>query len=389
MEKEKKKNNILLIIILAAIFGLVGGLAGELIVGTYILGGALNMPLFGDIDFSDVSYGGSNLIIRDAKKVVVEQNDKAVETINSAAGSLAAIFKKKSSGESKGSNSFNSDDYYAAGQEVGQGLIITSDGWIITSFKPETADNYMVMTKDKVIYAIDKMASDKLTSFNFLHVQAKDLPVKKFAGWDEIKNGQIVLAVNWDGRAVLNSIADRKKRAVDLVDSSDSFLSRISLAEDLSKEFAGSVLFNLAGDIVGLSDKEAVEPISHLDSAIKSLLGSGEVKRPTLGINYIDLSRLARITRTNSEAAVGLRQNEKGAIIHQNVNGVAVIKGSPAYSAGLKEGDIILSVNNIEINEDNNLTDIIQGFQAGDKINVIYSRKGEEKEVEVELGEAR
>ena len=64
-------------------------------------------------------------------------------------------------------------------------------------------------------------------------------------------------------------------------------------------------------------------------------------------------------------------------------------KNSPADKAGLLEGDIIISADNINLDQDNNLAAIIQNYAAGEKINLVILRAGSEKEVEVTLGEQK
>ncbi len=371
--------------VLAVIFGMAAGIVGELIARVYLLDNTFNLPFYGEINFSNGDYRGSSIIIRDAKKVVVEQNNRVTETINSVQGSLVGIYKKnlleKSAAQAK---EFDLGNYYKLGQELAQGLIITSDGWIITDFKPENM-NYVVITQDKKIYSIDKIENDPLTSFYFLHVRAKDFPVRKFAEANEIKNGQLVLAVGWTGEAELNSIVNSSDAGNDVLFFSDSFSSKISLAESLGEKFKGSFLFNLSGDIIGLSDKNgAVEPIYHFTGAIKSLLKNKSVNRPGLGVNYIDLSKLVGAV----SASAGQGEYREGALIHRNTGGISTVRGGAGELAGLKEGDIIISVEGIEINNENNLTDIIQRFTAGDKVGIVYLRGGKEREVEIKLGEA-
>lgn len=379
-QENKKIKGILLIILLAVIFGMASGIVGELIARSYMLD--YNIPFFGEINFSNGDHGGTNLIIRDARKVIVEQDTKVIETINSVNNSLVGIFKKKQA--EVGSNNFNLDNYYQINQEVGQGFIVTSDGWIITSTDLGDLTDYVVITKNKEIYTIDKIVGDTITEFNFLHVAAKDFPVRKFALANEISNGQLVLAINWDEQSFLTRIFDKRNKDPYLVDSSDAFLDQLNLVDSTPREFVGSVLFNLAGDVVGLIDGQGrIESISHLGSAINSLLKYEEVKRASLGVNYINLSNLVE-AETIDSAQNGY---DKGALIYKDDKGVSVVRGSVAGLAGLREGDIIVSVETIEINKDNNLTDIIQQFLAGDQVKIIYERDSKTEEVEIVLGE--
>ncbi len=380
-----KKNSFVTIVILAVVFGMAAGAVGSLVARVYLLDDTFNLPFYGEINFSNGGYRGSSIIIRDAKKVVVEQNNRVVETIDSVQSSLVGIYKKNLLVESATeAEEFDLGNYYKLGQELAQGLIITSDGWIITNFKPENM-NYVIITQDKKIYSIDKIESDPLTRFYFLRVQAKDFPVRKFVQANEIKNGQLALSVSWTGEAELNSIVNNSDTGSNILFFSDSFLSKILLAEDLGEKFKGSFLFNLSGDIIGLSDKNgAVEPIYHFTGAIKSLLKNKDIKRPGLGVNYIDLSKLVGAI----SAGVGQGERGKGALIYKNADGISAVKGGAGELAGLREGDIITSVEGVEIDNDNNLADVVQRFMVGDNAVIIYLRGGKEREVEVKLGEA-
>ncbi|MCK4554025.1 serine protease [Candidatus Parcubacteria bacterium] len=392
MQQKNKKNGIVLVIVLAVIFGMASGVVGELIARSYLLN--YNIPFFGEISFTSGDYGGANLIIRDAKKVIVEQDTKVIETINSVNNSLVGIFKKQKI--NKDTKKFNLDDYYRIDQEAGQGLVVSSDGWIITNFLPAQTGlpaqagklgvlaNYVVITKDKKIYTIDNIVSDSLTPFYFIHIKVSDLPVRKFASINEINNGQLMLAVNWDGYSWLSRISNKQNKGQNIVNFSDVFLSKFSLMENIPEEFKKSVLFSLAGDVVGLIDDQGgIEPIYHFSSAIKSLFKYKEIRRASIGVNYINLSDLVKVN------AEDLLQNgeDKGAMIYKNNKGIAVVKGSAADLAGLAEGDIIILIGNIEINKDNNLSEVIQSYLAGDKVKIVYLHNGKREEVEVVLGE--
>ncbi len=396
---KNKKNSILIIIIIATVFGMVSGMVGELIARTYLIDSFYDIPFFGEINFSNGNYKGSNLIIRDAKKVIVEQDTKAQETINYAGASLVGIFKKlPPKGEEAGS--FNLSDYYQVNQEVGQGVIITSDGWIATSFSPAEMEqagavgkenfleNYAVITKDGKVYAIDKIIQDKPAKFNFLRVEARDFPVRNFVGRGGIARGQLVVAVNWDGASwlsVISAMESDKDQAV--VNSSDGISGEIFLVDKPSEKFNGSFLFNLAGEVAGFIDSQGkIMPASQFAAAIKGLLKNKEVRRASLGVNYVDLSGLVKAPVLNS---VQEGEYDKGAVICKNKQGAAIVKGGAADKAGLKEGDIITAIDNIEINKDNKLNDAIGQYIAGDKVIIAYSRDGDKKEVEVVLGELK
>ena len=401
---QKNKNGIMVVIILAVIFGLVSGVVGELIARVYIFENAFNIPFFGEINFSNNNYGGSSLIIRDAKKVVVEQDTKVNETINSLGGSIVGIFKKIATTSPVQTAEtgkeilaeFKISDSYQIKNELAQGFIITSDGWIITDYvlqelqqlsgqpekivkkaKENIFNKYVVITRDKEIYSVDNIVFDKLSFYSFWHIKASDLPVRKFALENEIHNGQLAIAVNWDDWAWLTTIIGQSKKEASLVQSSDENYREIILDQNPPKEFRGSYLFNLGGDLVGLINQEGkVEPISNYIPIVNSLLKNKEIKRASLGVNYIDLSRLVSVESGDSS---------KGALIYKNNKAVAVVKDSPADLAGLKENDIIISVNDTELDQNNNLSSVVSQYFPGDKVDIVYLRGDEEKKVKVKL----
>ncbi len=388
----KQENTKITIIILAVIFGLASGIVGGLLSRTYFLGNIYHLPFFGEIVFPNGDYNSGSLIISGAKKVVVEQNTKITETINSVSSSLVGIFVKQKYEEDSSRNSeFDLYNYYRLNQELGQGLIITSDGWIITNVFIENANpkkvfaDYVIITKDKKIYNIDNFAQDPISSFSFIHAEkAKDFPVRQFSEKSEIKNGQLVVVINWQSKSYLTSIVGEKDKTSSLIKFSDTFSKELILRDDLSQDYKGSPIFDLAGNIVGLVDEpDKIEPISHFQSAINSLFKNKTVNRPSLGVYYINFFDLVAANVVDQE----IEKQEKGTIIYKSSDGMAVLKDSAAEKAGLKEGDIIISVDNIEIDQYNDLADIIQNYLAGDKVQVIYLRNNKEEEVEVELGE--
>jgi len=382
IKKFFKEHNLAIIIITIFIFSLGGGIIGGIATGAYLADPSFSFLPFGNFDFSAGKYAGQGLVINNAKNVTVEQDIKIDETINSGRSSLIGIYKKKPAPASL-NNVFSLDNFYRINEPSGQGFVITSDGWIATSLAAvKNYDDYVVITEDKKIYEIDKMVADSSTKFNFIHVRARDLLVRKLAASEEIESGNLVVGVTWLGVSFVSSVAALGGSA-SLVESSDSFSQKIILQDKLPAEFKGATIFNLAGDALGLvNDSGEIEPISHLNGAIKSLFKNKTVARPSLGINYIDLTKLIEATGSSNLW-------QRGVIIYKDQKAVAVRKNSPAEASGLKEGDVITLVDGLELNKNNNLTDIIQNHLVGETVNLVISRQGEEKEIKIVLSEQK
>src|SRR5680860_949417 len=169
-KKEKRKNTLLPLIFLAVVTGFIAGVTGEIVVRTYLLPDYNSSYFNNEFNLSDPNYNRSNLIIRDAKKVVVNQDVKVEETINSVQPSLLRIFKKINVSD-KGSNpatsseenidlSLNDVNYYKLDNPDFIALTITSDGWAAASLSDELlADfdvkNYVAIDNNFRLYDID------------------------------------------------------------------------------------------------------------------------------------------------------------------------------------------------------------------------------------------
>ena len=380
--KKKPKNNITILIIIASIFGLLGGISGQIFSDAYVLEDYYQVPYLGEISLKNGVPGGS-LIIRDARKVVVEQDDKIEETIDSSLDSIVGIFRKKTLVEGD-DPAFSIEKYYKLNEERGQGIIITSDGWILTSaFSPnirtelDILTNYVIITRDKKVYEIDKVLRNTTSNFGFIHAKdVKDLNVSKFEMNNTLPKGKQIISVNWEGESFLSQILNNDGNEK-ITKSSDLVMANVLLTSDLPENFKGSPIFDLSGYVVAIIDNSKnIEQFNNYISEINSLLKYNELRKPKLGVNYINLS----------DFIINDKNYEKGALISKNEEGVAIEKNSPADLAGLTEGDVITSIDNIEINSDVSLNQVIQKYLAGDIINLNYNRNEQRNQVKIQLG---
>ena len=129
-----------------------------------------------------------------------------------------------------------------------------------------------------------------------------------------------------------------------------------------------------------INEEGKIKPIYHFTGVINYLLKNKDLKYAGLGINYVDLSAL-----TDG----GGKDNVKGALIYKTDKEPAVLPASPAALAGLRPGDIITSVDGMELGSGNDLASVIAEHMAGDEIAIEFLRGGEKKSVKVKLGELK
>lgn len=372
-----------LLLAVVIICSLTAGVAGEIFTRVYIIKDWSLPFLSGEVNISDLNSSNYGLVIRDPKKVVVNQDVQLAETLSGIQPVLVNIFKAASE------TSVNSaqPDFYKLDQPVFTGLIMTADGWVIapvpanlkTDFKVR---NYVAITNDRRLYKIDQIATIKNIPSDLLifHLAgASNLPVKKIVPRSELSLGQSLLVVEGTRSVWPTTITSLAKSSAAVL-SSDTVNASLTLAGVNDNNWRNSLAFDLAGNLVAVIDNsQNITPAFTYGSLWSSLLQPNQPGRPFLGVNYLDLSKV-KLTVNNLD---------KGAWLYPSADQPAVLKNSPAQAAGLKAGDIITWVNNQEINATNDLAEVLSTYKAGDKITITYISAGQEKEVDVKLGELK
>lgn len=363
-----------LMISVAIACGLAAGILGETLMRIYAFNDYGSSPFYGELNLSGLNTANSGLVIRDAKKVVVNEDVKITETLAGIRPVLVSVFKKIP-------DTSSAAGYYNLEDPLFIGLTITSDGWAAAMApddikKDFRSDNYIAIVGNRQVYKIDRVADlQNLPGDPLLfHLEdASNLAVKKNITRSELSLGESLLAV--DSLTSVRPVTLTALSRASLVSSSDAVNARLELSggDDLNNSF----VFDLSGDLVALvADDGSIIPAFSFNSYWSGLSQKEQPERPYLGVNYLDLVKI----KTSVVA------QDKGAWLYPSDARPAVIKGSPAEAAGLRSGDVITWVNNVELDINNDLADILANFKAGDKVTLTYVRAGVEKEMAVKLG---
>lgn len=337
-----------------------------IIVIASVIGGTLGNWIF--IYFLDTYYGipnGNYTTVQTSTTMPIRSPQKNNESntvataVSNAESSLVGIFKRS--------------NLYLPKNKASQAVIMTSDGWLMTTMSLPTEgsgnfNEFVVVANDKKVYDIDRVVADNLNKVTFIHLKkASNLPVKDFILNQDITAGQQVIGLEWKG--IIN-IGLVNYVSLD-VRSSEATVNQLSV---IGLEAPSLFLFDLSGRMLGFSRGGVVSDIDGIQASLNKILRTGKTQYARLGIHYVSLGHLPV-------------ESGEGALITAADKKPAIIKGSPAEKAGLQAGDIILSINKEQINSSSDIASMLQQYLPGSSITISFSRKKEIKEIQVTLDE--
>ena len=272
---------------------------------------------------------------------------------------------------------------------AGSGVIISSDGYILTCAHVVDGASSITVTIDDKDYTATLVGEDTTSDVAVIKIDATGLTPATVGDSDNLKVGQSVMAVGNPlgelGGTVTGGMISALNRSVTIQGSSSvNTMSLIQMDASVSPGNSGGGLFNMSGELVGIvnaksssSDAEGLGFAIPINDAIKvaqELLENGYVTgRPYLGITYLGVE--------DAQTAAQLGVNAYGVYV------VEVVKGGPAERAGLQSGDRIVSIDGTEIASKDDLGTLMQKHAAGDTLSITIARNGQMQTVSVTLGE--
>ena len=285
-------------------------------------------------------------------------------------------------------------------QEVGggSGFIIAEDGLIMTNkhvVADETAD-YTVVTNDGKEFSATVVARDPASDIAFVRIKAEKLPTVALGNSDKVRIGQTVIAIGFALGEYRNSVTKgvisgigRRVVAGNGFGVSEVIEEAFQTDAAINKGNSGGPLINLSGEVIGINTAVNFSgqllgfsiPINQAKNTLEDVKKNGRIIRPWLGVRYLVLNPV--IDKQNNVSV------DYGALIvrGEEREDIAVIPGSPADKAGLRENDIILSLNKTKISEEAPLAQQIAKHRVGDDITLTVLSKGKEKKVKLRLEE--
>lgn len=327
-----------------------------------------------------------------SEKITVEEGSGVVEAVKKVSPAVVSITTT-----SKALSFFGEVMEQKGG---GTGFIVTNDGLILTNKHVVSgASNLTVLTSDGKDYPATVVAEDPLFDFALIKIDGKSLPVVDLGDSDSLELGQRVIAIGnalgeYDGSVTTGIISGRARAvtASDRAGSTERLEGLIQTDAPINPGNSGGPLVNIVGQVIGVNTAINASansigfalPVNSAKVAINTYLKKGKIVRPFIGVRYVNISKEFAALNNLDVSAGALIMTASG-----DPTALAIVPGSPADKAGFEERDIITEINGEKIAENKGLITLLSQYEPGTKVELKYLRKGEEKTVEVELGEMK
>lgn len=282
-------------------------------------------------------------------------------------------------------------------RDVGGGTaFFVSDNGLLMTNKHVVADadaSYTVLLNDGRRLPAQVIARDPLSDIALLRVDGSGFPALTLASTDEIALGQTAIAIGNALAEFRNTVSvgvisglQRSIVAGDQASGTERLSRIIQTDAAINAGNSGGPLLSSRGDVIGMNTATAVSaqnisfaiPVSDLRRALKSYAQYGRIVRPYIGVRYVQIT-----PELKDELQVS---QDAGALVATGDNGeAAVIPGSPAEKAGLKDKDVILAVDGQKVTLDVPLSDLLSRYLPGETVTLRVARGSEEMDVEMTL----
>lgn len=268
----------------------------------------------------------------------------------------------------------------------GSGVVLSPDGYIVTNnHVVEGADEVEVTFNNKVVRKASIVGTDPTSDLALVKVEGTDFDYLVFGDSDKVKVGEWVLAVGNPFNltsTVTAGIVSAKARNIGILGENSNVESFIQTDAAVNRGNSGGALVNTQGELIGINAAIASHtgsyegysfaiPSNIVRKVVDDLLMYGETQRAYIGIYPQEMS---------AELADQAGMKEiKGVYVE------GIVEDGAAEKAGLKQGDVIKSINGNEVNTTTQLMEVIRQYRPGDEVNVEVVRHGVDRTYQVSL----
>ena len=269
---------------------------------------------------------------------------------------------------------------------LGSGVIVQRDGTILTNYHViDGAEQIQVELTNHRVFKANVVGSDPPSDLAVLKIDAKDLDALSLGNSDQVRVGDIALAIGNPlglGQTVTAGIISAKGRATGLSDG--SFEDFLQTDAPINQGNSGGALINTRGELIGINSQILSTsggnigigfaiPSNMARNVLDQILDGGKVHRGQLGVSIQPMT-------PELASKFGL-SDVQGALVN------SVIPNGPAAKAGLRQGDVIVDLNGAAVTDGNTLRNHVASTAPGTKVNLGIFRDHQKQQIQATLGE--
>ena len=300
-----------------------------------------------------------------------------IGTADSRGGAPFEFFLDPRRQRRRGPQEFRSDG-------AGSAFVISADGWMVTNNHVIDGATTVTVVLEGKEYEAEVKGGDELTDLALLKVEGdEDFKYLALGDSSTVRVGEWVMAVGNPlelAQSVTVGVVSAKGRSLRL-QSDISFENYIQTDAAINRGNSGGPIVNLRGEVIGIStamnfqaeNQGFAVPVNTLKDIVGQLQETGTVRRGYLGVRIENLDE-------DASEAFGL-ESTAGALV------VSVTAGEPADMAGIRNGDVIIQVDELEVEGTRSLIDYVANKPPGTQVDVILIRNRREVTTTIVLGE--
>jgi S1-C subfamily serine protease len=256
---------------------------------------------------------------------------------------------------------------------VGSGVVFDSNGWILTNHHVvEGGEKFDVEFKDGRILSGTVYGIDTLTDLAIVKVDATGLPTAAIGESDALKVGQLVVAIGSPlgtySNSVTSGIVSAKGRAI-TTNNNESLTNLIQTDAAINPGNSGGPLLDAGGNVIGINTAIAQDsngigfaiPIDIARPIMAQAVAGQPLSRPYMGIHFVSITR-----QLADEQKLPVMVGALVGGVDANGQPVPGVEpGKPADQGGIKDGDIIVSIDGKVIDEEHPLDATLAQFSPG------------------------
>ncbi len=292
----------------------------------------------------------------------------------------------------------------------GSGFIIDKTGIVLTNRHviEDPMAEYLVILQDGQAIKPEILAKDPIHDIAVLKIKppkefkTKGFPVIKLGDSSKVELGEEVIAIgnalglfaNTVSTGVISGLSREIRAQSGISMEKTKLRGLIQTDAAINPGNSGGPLIDLNGQAIGINAAMVygaenigfAMPINNAKKDLSDLKKYGHIRQPFLGVRYMMIDKMLKqqfglpvdtgaLVVAEPSVTIGIKQ--------------AIVPGSPAHKAGLKEADIILEANNKKIDSKLSVTDVLQDCKIGQKVPLKVLRKGKPRTLHITLAEKK